>query len=256
MGCGENLLAVIRVYVLSQAILIRKLETSSSKIKISIIIPALNEAKTIEKTLRQILDYPSVEVIVVDGGSQDKTSEIATKLGAKLIYSPEKNRAYQMNLGAAAAIGEIFLFLHADTLLPNRYSPLVSEVLTMPKTVAGAFELEIDKSTLSFRLLESLINWRSHFLSLPYGDQALFMKAEVFRQVGGFAKLPIMEDFDLVQRLKKWGKIRIAPAKVITSSRRWQKLGICRTTTINQLIVLGYYLGVSPKKLARFYGRK
>ena len=229
---------------------------TNSRRKISIIIPALNEAKTLGKTLKQIIKQASIEIIVVDGGSQDKTSEIANKFGAKVIYSQQKNRAYQMNLGAAAATGKIFLFLHADTLLPTGYFSLVREVLAMPETVAGAFELGIDGVQQSFRLLEMAVNWRSRFFSLPYGDQALFMKAEVFQEVGGFVPLLIMEDFDLVQRLKKRGKIRIAPAKVLTSSRRWQKLGICRTTAINQLIILGHYLGISPTKLAHWYRKK
>ena len=233
-----------------------KLEISSGIIKISIIIPALNEAEILEKTISKILEQAPVEIIVVDGGSQDETSEIANKLGVKVIYSTQRNRAYQMNLGAAAATGEIFLFLHADTLLPTGYFSLLSEVLARPQTVAGAFELGIDGLQQSFRLLETAVNWRSRFLSLPYGDQALFMKAEVFQQVGGFANLPIMEDFDLVQRLKKQGKIYIVPVKVLTSSRRWQKLGICRTTAINQLIVLGYYLGISLTKLAHWYRKR
>jgi rSAM/selenodomain-associated transferase 2 len=229
---------------------------SAGMIQISIIIPTLNEAETLPKTLQSIVGERQVEIIVVDASSQDKTWEIASVFGVKIIHSPQKNRAHQMNLGAAAAAGKIFLFLHADTLLPTGYLPLVSQVLAMPQTVAGAFELGIDGAQKSFQLLETAVNWRSRFFSLPYGDQALFMKAEIFRQIGGFAKLPIMEDFDLVQRLKRRGKIGIAPAKVLTSNRRWQKLGICRTTAINQLIILGYYLGISPAELARWYGRK
>jgi rSAM/selenodomain-associated transferase 2 len=161
-----------------------------------------------------------------------------------------------MNLGAAAAKGEILLFLHADTYLPANYLEIVQETLAKPKTVAGAFELAIAGQQELLRLIEAAVNWRSRFLSLPYGDQALFLKASIFRQLGGFANLPIMEDFELVRRLQQRGKIRIAPAKVITSNRRWQTRGILKTTAINQLIILGYYLGISPATLARWYGRK
>ena len=224
--------------------------------KISIIIPVLNEAGILPTTLHSLQGGSAREIIVVDGGSQDQTVEIAEALGVLVIRSPQAGRACQMNLGAAAATGEILLFLHADTRLPAGYQKMVEETLDKPKTVGGAFELALDSPRKSLRLLEKLVNWRSRLLSLPYGDQALFLKAAVFDKVGGFANLPIMEDFELVQRLKRLGKIRIAPAKVVTSARRWHQLGILNTTFLNQLIIIAYYLGVSPAKLARWYGRR
>ncbi|MCU0538215.1 MAG: TIGR04283 family arsenosugar biosynthesis glycosyltransferase, partial [Hydrococcus sp. Prado102] len=215
-----------------------------------------NEAEIIQKTISKIQHELEIEILVVDGGSQDNTVELVQNLGVKAICSPQAGRANQMNFGALLATGDILLFLHADTCLPDGYLDLVTKTLSNPETIAGAFELAIDSPKKSLRLLEKMVNLRSRFLSLPYGDQAFFLKASVFQEINGFADLPIMEDFEFIQRLKKKGKIRIVSAKVITSGRRWQKLGVVKTTIINQLIILGYYLGVSPKKLSRLYGRK
>jgi rSAM/selenodomain-associated transferase 2 len=219
---------------------------------ISIIIPVLNEALIIEDTLMRLQDNLNIETIVVDGGSQDNTLELAKKMGAKAIVS-RSGRAKQMNAGAAIAAGEILLFLHADTRLPQGYQTIVERTLSHPKTVAGAFLLNIEGKSRSLRLVEILVNWRSHLFSLPYGDQGIFLKTDLFRELGGFADLAIMEDFEMIQRLKQRGNIKIAPAAVITSSRRWEKLGVLRTTTINQMMIIGYYLGISPLKLKEFY---
>jgi rSAM/selenodomain-associated transferase 2 len=224
--------------------------------KISIIIPVLNEAIQIQKNLFKLLKETDIEIIVVDGGSQDRTVNLVKELGIKVIIASQAGRANQMNSGAAAATGDILLFVHIDTQLPIAYPEIIKQTLMQPQIIAGAFELAIESPQKSLRLVEKMVNLRSRFFSLPYGDQAIFLKASVFNEIGGFANLPIMEDFELVQRLKKKGKIALAPAKVITSGRRWQKLGVVKTTLINQLIILGYYLGISPTKLARFYGRK
>ncbi len=228
--------------------------------KISIIIPVLNEAAIIETTLQQIRadispenqDSNSLEIIVVDGGSQDQTREIAQSLGVQVIATAP-GRAHQMNAGAKRASGEILLFLHADTQLPQKFDQIVLEQLKDPEIIAGAFELCIDGQGWGLRVIETGVKWRSRWLSLPYGDQGIFLRSEVFRQLGGFAQLPIMEDFELISRLKKLGKIAIAPVAVRTSARRWQKLGLLKTTVINQLMIIGYYLGVSPDRLASWY---
>lgn len=229
--------------------------------KISIIIPVLNEGQTINLCLDAIKNASNVEVIVVDGGSEDETVAIAQSFGIKVLSSPP-GRATQMNVGAAAATGDILLFLHADTRLPNNFDRKILQALsafpgsylgTSQNTIAGAFELKIDSEMPSLRIIEKMVNVRSRYLQMPYGDQAIFLKASVFREIGGFPDLPIMEDFELVRRLHRLGKIEIVPAPVLTSGRRWKKLGALKTTLINQLIILGYFLGVPPAQLASWY---
>ncbi len=224
--------------------------------KITMIIPVLNEAENIEATLSKLINNTDVELIVVDGGSSDRTVEIVQNLNIKIIFSERSGRANQMNLGASVANGNILIFLHADTNLPINYQEIVKEILSRSKVVVGAFQLKIDSKNKSLRLVELMVNWRSRFFSLPYGDQAIFLKKSIFEELGGYSDLPIMEDFELIQRLKRRGKIKIASAEVITSSRRWEKLGVFKTTLINQLVIIGYYLGISPTKLRQLYGHK
>ena len=219
---------------------------------ISIIIPVLNEAAIIQSTLENLLAYPDVEVIVVDGESQDNTPSIARAAGIKTIIV-SGGRSAQMNAGAKIAQADILLFLHIDTSLPDNFIELVVQTLQQPKVIAGAFELGIEGKKTSLRWIETLVKMRSHLFSLPYGDQAIFLTKQNFIKVGGFPQIPIMEDFELIQRLKRRGKIAIAPGTVITSGRRWQKLGVWKTTLINQLVIAGYYLGVPHDKLSRFY---
>ncbi|MEP0750029.1 TIGR04283 family arsenosugar biosynthesis glycosyltransferase [Trichocoleus sp. AS-A1] len=224
--------------------------------RISIIIPVLNEAaNTIRSTLASVQNVKNVEVIVVDGGSQNETVVLVQSWGVKVLSSAA-GRACQMNAGATAATGDILLFLHADTSLPLGFEKLVPLTLAQSGTVAGAFELKINSPMRSLRLVEKMVNWRSRFFSLPYGDQAIFLKASVFHDIGGFPNLPIMEDFEFICRLKRLGRISIAPAPVMTSARRWQKLGVLKTTLINQIVILGYFLGVPPSQLVKFYRPK
>ena len=219
---------------------------------ISIIIPVLNEAAIVGRTIEQLSQHSELEIIVVDGGSQDNTATIAQQKAHQVI-TDRRGRAAQMNAGANIAQGDILLFLHADTLLPVDFVELVVKTLAQSGVIAGAFELTIAGKARSLRWIEMLVKLRSHLLSLPYGDQAIFISSSSFSKLGGFAELPIMEDFEFIKRARKQGRIAIAPGVVITSDRRWQKLGIWQTTLINQLIILGYYLGVSPQKLNHFY---
>ncbi len=218
---------------------------------ISVIIPVLNEALDIGKTLASV-HKANVEVIVVDGGSRDDTKAVAESWGVKVLSAPT-GRGRQMNAGARVASGKIFLFLHADTLLPENFAPMVIQALNQPNTVAGAFALQIEGELPSLRWVEKGVNWRSRTFSFPYGDQAIFMSAEVFYQLGGFPDLPIMEDFEMMRRLRRIGKILLLTATVVTSGRRWVAKGVFKTTLINQLTIVAYLLGVSPERLSRWY---
>lgn len=223
--------------------------------RISVIIPVLNEAAHLTQTLATVQTASDLEIIVVDGGSQDSTVQIAESASARVIASAP-GRARQMNTGARIASGDVLLFLHGDTRLPPKFDRLIEETLSEPGVLAGAFDLRIDGQQLGLRWVEWAVKWRSRLLQMPYGDQALFMKTKVFRAIGGFTELPIMEDFEILQRLKRLGKIAIVPVPVLTSGRRWQKLGIWQTTLINQSVIMAYFLGVAPDRLARWYRRE
>jgi rSAM/selenodomain-associated transferase 2 len=220
--------------------------------KISVIVPVLNEAANLLETLARLRRSPEVELIVVDAGSQDASVEIAQRLGAR-VRQTQPGRAYQMNVGAEMATGEVLLFLHADTRLPEDFVANIHQTLNQPGVVAGAFDLSIQGTHPGLRLVEWGVYWRSRVCQLPYGDQALFLPTRTFHRVSGFPDLPILEDFVLVRRLQRYGKVAIAPGRVTTSGRRWQRLGIGRTTLTNQLVVLGYHVGIPPLQLARWY---
>ncbi|MBD2434923.1 MULTISPECIES: TIGR04283 family arsenosugar biosynthesis glycosyltransferase [Fischerella] len=219
---------------------------------ISIIIPTLNEAKNIKAALASTQPSTHVEIIVVDGGSQDETVTIAESFGVKVILAAT-GRAKQMNVGAAIANGEILLFLHADTCLPLGFDVMVREALAQPGVVAGAFALRIGAELPSLRVVEWGVNVRSRFLQMPYGDQAIFLTRKIFNHVGGFPELPIMEDFEIMRRLRSLGKITIIPVPIITSARRWLKKGIWQTTLMNQIVIIAYFLGISPQRIRSWY---
>jgi len=220
---------------------------------LSIIIPALDEADRIETALAGTEEIPSVtERIVVDGGSRDGTEQRARACGAKVIASAPM-RSAQMNAGSRAAEGTVLLFLHADTRLPPGFEHHVFEVLDRPDTVAGAFRLGIDGPSPGLRIIEWLANFRSICMGIPYGDQAIFLRAGRFRKTGGFPEIPIMEDFAFMQRLRRKGRIGIAPVAVSTSARRYEEFGFWRTTWINQIMIIAYLMGVSPARMARWY---
>jgi rSAM/selenodomain-associated transferase 2 len=228
---------------------------SNNSISLSIIIPTLNEANTISETIAGIRPSRRTEIIVVDGGSRDGTAEIAESLGAKVLRT-STSKAAQMNAGAAEAGGDVLLFLHADTRLPQNFEEYVLAAATHNGFCAGAFSLRIESPKKGLRLIEQVANWRSRFLQMPYGDQALFVPRNLFHEIGGYPDYPIMEDFELMRRLKRKGKITVLPQSVQTSPRRWLRLGIFKTWLINQLIIVAFFLGIPPQRLAQWYRRR
>lgn len=221
--------------------------------RVSVIVPALNEAETLPETFESIGTGDNVEILVVDGGSDDATVQVAASLGARVIQCPA-GRAMQMNRGALEASGEMLLFLHADTRLPVNWQYHVRESLSRPGVTCGAFLFQTDGNARSLRIIERLANMRALWFQMPYGDQALFVRTDFFRRIGGFPDIPIMEDFEFVRRSRKQGRVAIANAAARTSSRRWKQYGIWRTTLVNQAIIIGHVLGVSPALLLRLRG--
>ena len=226
--------------------------------KISIIIPVLNEEKKLSKTLNYLQSFSGSghEVIVVDGGSTDNSLELADEAAAhqvidRLIVS-EPGRALQMNRGAAHATGEVYLFLHADTVLPDNALNLISSCRDN-KHYWGRFDIRLSSDRIIFRLIEYLVNLRSRLTSIATGDQAIFIEAELFKSVGGFPPIVLMEDVAISRLLKKQLKPVCLTAKVITSSRRWETKGVLATVLLMWKLRLYYFFGVSPEKLNQLY---
>src|SRR5439155_22157306 len=194
------------------------------------------------------------DIIVVDGGSTDATARLVTEAGATVLRS-KPGRARQMNAGAARAGGLALLFLHADTLLPPNWLAVVSRDLGQDGVAAGSFGFRIAGDFPAKSIVEWAVGFRSRRLQRPYGDQGLFLRRSLFEELGGFADLPIMEDYEMVRRLRRRGRIVTVRKAAFTSSRRWKQLGLFRTTLINRLIIIGYCFGLSPSRLLRLYRR-
>lgn len=219
--------------------------------KISVIIPILNEAKILEKTLSQLQpELGSHELIVVDGGSTDTSVKIAENYG-KVIIS-ERGRAKQLNAGAAAATGDILIFLHADIWLEP--GALISVATAISSGyVGGGFRQKIDGRSILYRLIEIAGDFRGRYLKVFYGDSGIFLARTNFQKIGGFPDVPILEEMEFSKGLRRLGKTTLLTPYIHISARRWEARGIVRTTLNNWLITLIYFLGVSPEKLARLY---
>ncbi len=210
---------------------------------ISIIIPTLNEESEVSRW-RELTSWVG-EVMIVDGGSTDQTVSLARSQGLRVEVC-RAGRGAQMNYGARLASGRVLLFLHADTRMPPDFAGLI---------LAGAFSLAIDKAGPGLKFIEHCANLRARLFQLPYGDQAIFLRRDDFLQLGEFPETPIMEDFLFIRKAGKQGRITILPEAVLTSARRWRRLGIIRATLINQLVILGFYAGVPLHKLSALYRR-
>lgn len=222
--------------------------------RLSIIVPMLNEAAGVFDTLRplQPLRQAGHEVIVVDGGSHDGSRELAAPLADQVIMAPA-GRGLQLNAGAAVADGEILLFLHADTQLPEQADALVIKALTPGNRVWGRFNIRLSGDRSLLRLVERLVNWRSCMTGIATGDQAMFMTRLAFEQAGRFPEIPLMEDISLSHALKQLSRPACIRETVTTSSRRWEQNGILRTILLMWRLRLAYFLGGDPVLLALRY---
>ena len=224
---------------------------------LSIILPALNEAANIVATLvpLQRMRDKGTEVILVDGGSGDATKTLAAALVDRIIDS-EPGRARQMNAGAAVAAGEVLLFLHADSQLPDGADRLIFESLTGSRFVWGRFDIAISGDHFMFPLIAWFMNHRSRLTGISTGDQGLFVARADFAQLGGFPDQPLMEDIEFCDRLKTICLPICLHEKIVTSGRRWQKHGVWRTIFLMWRLRLQYFLGASPDEIHRaYYGK-
>ena len=222
---------------------------------LSIIVPVLDEEAGIASTLQALepLRARGVEVIVVDGASRDRTVAIATPLCTKLIAA-SRGRASQMNAGAAAARGQVLLFLHADTRLPESADRLVLEGLAASRRAWGRFDVRIEGDHPLFPVIAAMMNLRSRLTGIATGDQAIFVLRDTFAAVGGFPAIPLMEDIALSRRLKRLGQPLCLAARASTSGRRWEKHGVVRTVLLMWRLRLAFFFGAEPATLARIYG--
>ena len=220
---------------------------------LSIIIPALNEARGIAHALDALglLRARGAEVILVDGGSHDGTLQAAAAGADKLICSP-RGRALQMNAGAAAASGEVLLFLHADTRLPEDADRLIAEALS-GDAQWGRFDVRIEGRHPMLRVVAAMMNLRSRLTGMATGDQALFMRRETFLHVGGFPPLPLMEDIAMSRRLRQCSRPACLRERVLTSGRRWERHGVWRTILLMWWLRLRFFFGADAVALARLY---
>lgn len=220
----------------------------------SVVIPVLNEAAAVGAALHalQAMRSRGHEVIVVDGGSEDETVAIAQR-DADLVIQAPRGRARQMNAGAAGAKGEIILFLHADTLLDHNADRTIATKLRGSRYLWGRFDVRLSGTNPLLRLVERMMNWRSRLSGIATGDQAIFVRRDVFVASGGYPDIPLMEDVALCKRLKVYSRPAALRERVVTSSRRWEHNGVLRTIILMWGLRLAYASGVDPHHLLRLY---
>jgi rSAM/selenodomain-associated transferase 2 len=240
-----------------------------SFLTIAVIIPVLDEARCIGETLSHTASLGFDDIIVVDGGSSDQTCSIVESWAHRLLttslsphgsvpysirlLSAPPGRAHQLNAGAAAGRCDVLLFLHADTRLPPDARQAVTDALSDNACVGGRFDVRLDADRLSARIIGTMMNLRSRVSGIATGDQALFVRREVFERIGRFAEIPLMEDIDLTRRLKRVGHLAPRTECVVTSFRRWEQNGPVRTIVLMWTLRFLYWIGVSPHRLQYFY---
>lgn len=222
--------------------------------RLSIVVPVLDEGEHIEALLAELArGCPGVEVVVADGGSQDGSVEIAARAPGVRLVSSDRGRALQMNAGAAAATGEVLLFLHADTRLPPGAAEAVLHALADPRVAYGRFDVSFDRPGGTFKLIAALMNLRSRVMGICTGDQAIFVRRAAFARLGGYPEIALMEDIELTRQLKRVGRLAPLALRVTTSARRWERNGVARTIALMWALRFLYFCGVGPGRLHRWY---
>ncbi|MFZ0680684.1 TIGR04283 family arsenosugar biosynthesis glycosyltransferase [Candidatus Binatus sp.] len=221
--------------------------------KLSVIVPMLNESPVIAGTLDALRRRaPNAEIIVVDGGSSDASVAIVQTLRVALISAP-RGRARQMNAGARASHGDVLVFVHADTIVPRTFAADIASALSDPAVVGGRFDVKLDDRALPYRIIGAMISIRSRISHTGTGDQAIFVRRDVFDRLGGFPELELCEDLEFSRRLKRAGRIACLRTRVTTSARRWDRDGLVRTVVRMWMIRAMYLMGVPPARLKRMY---
>ncbi len=219
---------------------------------ISVIVPALNEEETLGATLASARAPHVREIIVVDGGSSDRTRAVAETLADQVLTAP-RGRALQLNAGAARASAEVLLFLHADTILPAGFDAAILRALGDSTVVGGRFDVALVPTSPLLSLTATLINARSRLTRIATGDQGMFVRRALFTTMNGFPPLPLMEDIAFSRLLKRRGRVACLREHVTTSSRRWQRDGIVRTILLMWWLRLLYFCGIAPERLQQLY---
>lgn len=221
--------------------------------RISVIIPVLNEEKSIAATLPELQRLKPDELILVDGGSSDGTREVCQRFGAE-FYPSSGGRARQMNFGAQCGTGDVLLFLHADTRLPPSAFDDIRLALQDQTVVGGRFDLQLDDARPMLRLVGFMISLRSRISKVATGDQAIFVRREIFAELGGYPDIPLMEDVAFSRALKHRGAVACLRSHVVTSARRWEREGIWNTILKMWMLKSLYLVGISPVRLKQYYG--
>jgi rSAM/selenodomain-associated transferase 2 len=221
--------------------------------KLSVVVPMLNEASAIANTLGAIRrGAPDAEIVVVDGGSTDASVAAAQPL-CDYVFVATRGRARQMNAGARASHGDVLVFVHADTIVPSTFAADIASALLDPAVLGGRFDVKLDATALPYRVIGAMISLRSRISRTGTGDQAIFVRRDIFDRLGGFPDLELCEDLEFTRRLKRTGRIACLRTQVTTSARRWSRDGVVRTVFRMWMIRAMYLLGVPPARLKRMY---